>query len=136
MLTPKSSGIAGSFFRLYGKHMDSPTSERYGYVREKQHGRFSWIERINSSHKIVQIIELSLGLFLAYYYIRTLNLVLFSFSISLVLGYLVLRYGWENRILKPFLYMPLTIIMIGMIFLGMNMIGAQGLFLTIFMIHF
>ena len=115
---------------------DTSTEESiYSYSSERQ-GRFTWAESVNSTSRSVHIIELSLGLFLSIICLKTLNLALFGFSISLVLGYFVLKYGWDNKILKPLMFLPFGIILSAMGFLGLNLMGAQGLFLMYFMFHF
>ncbi len=47
--------------------------------------------------------------------LKTLNIALFSFSVSLVLGHFVLKYGWDNKILKPLMYLPFGMILSGAI---------------------
>jgi len=94
------------------------------------------LDRFNSAHLLVQIIELLFGIILTVVCLMTLNLVLLAFSISMVMGFFVLRCGWENRLLKPLMYLPFSIIITAMGFMGFNLLGTQALFLTFFAFHF
>lgn len=115
---------------------DTSAEEGIYSYNMKRHGRHIWAEKLNSTHRSVHVIELTLGLFLSFICLKTLNLALFSFSISLVLGYLVLKYGWDNKILKPLMYVPFGLILSAMGFLGLNLIGIQGVFFLFFIFHF
>jgi cellulose synthase/poly-beta-1,6-N-acetylglucosamine synthase-like glycosyltransferase len=98
--------------------------------------KYSWLEGLNFQHRVVRIAELALGLFFIYLCLRTLNLSLLAFSLSLTLGYFVFKFGWDNRILKPLLYLPLSFIISAMVLLGFNLMGVQGIFFFFFAIHF
>ena len=124
--------------RKAGWSVTGDTSEEegiYSYNLERQ-SRYTWAERLNSTHRAVHVMELSLGLLLSIICLKTLNLALFSFSISLVLGYFILKYGWDNKILKPLMYLPFGMILFAMGFLGLNLVGVQGVFLMFFVFHF
>jgi len=80
--------------------------------------------------------ELVLGLFLTAVGLRLVNLSLLALSISLILGSLVHRFGWSNRVLAPALFVPALLILGAVGTLGMGAIGLQGIFLPFFMVHF
>ncbi|OGW12631.1 MAG: hypothetical protein A3G93_13330 [Nitrospinae bacterium RIFCSPLOWO2_12_FULL_45_22] len=107
----------------------------YNYA-EGSGGKTSWLERLNFEHGSVRITELILGVFLTYICLRTFNLALLAFSLSLVLGYFLFICEWENKILTPLVYLPFLLIVFGIGLLGFNLMGAQGIFLLFFPIHF
>ena len=96
----------------------------------------SWLEGLNYKHRLVRIIELILGLLFTYVCLRTFNLCILAFSLSLVLGYFIYNYGWENKILSYLIYLPFLFIVSSMVLLGSNLMGMQGIFLFFFAIHF
>jgi cellulose synthase/poly-beta-1,6-N-acetylglucosamine synthase-like glycosyltransferase len=95
-----------------------------------------WLEKLNSSHPAVHLIELGTGVLLCFICIKTLNLALFAFSSSLVLGYLLLKYGWDNKILKSLTSLPFVLIQFSIGLLGMDLIFAQGAFFLFWGLHF
>ena len=107
----------------------------YSYS-DRDREKSSWLEGLNYKHRIVRITELIFGLSFTYLCIRTFNLSLLAFSLSLVLGYFIYNYGWENKILSRLVYLPFLFIVSAMVFLGFNLLGVQGIFLFFFPIHF
>ena len=106
------------------------------YNYHNRNEKASWLERLNYKHKAVHILELVLGLVFIYFCVRTFNLALLAFSLSLTLGYFLNKYGWDNKLLKPLFYLPFTLIISAMVFMGINLISVQGLFFFFFPIHF
>lgn len=88
------------------------------------------------NHRAIYIIELTVGLFFSYLCIKTLNLSLLAFSLSLMLGYFLNRYGWDNKWLKVVLYGPFALVLISVVLTGANLMGVQGVFLLFFGLHF
>ncbi len=107
----------------------------YGYLPEDQ-SRFSWADRLNSGHPLTHLIELSTGVILSILCLKTLNLALFGFAISLVLGYFLLKSGWDQPALRSLLFVPFGLIVGSMASLGMNLLGSQGVLLVFFIFHF
>lgn len=106
------------------------------YNYQNPYKKASWLERLDYSHKAVHILELLLGVVFIYLCARTFNLALLAFSLSLTLGYFLNKHGWENKLLKPLFYLPFGLIIFSMVFLGLNLISVQGLFIFFFPIHF
>jgi len=98
--------------------------------------KISWLEGLNYRHKLVRFVELIVGLLFSYVCLKTLNLCLLAFALSLVLGYFIYNYGWENKILHRLAYLPFFFIIFAMAFLGFNLMGIQGVFFFFFFIHF
>lgn len=113
---------------------ESEEADIYSYHDSEK--KVFWFEQLNYKHKLVRILELILGLFFIYLCIRTFNLYLLGFSFSLVLGYFLFKHGWDNKMLKPLLYIPFLFIISGLVIVGFNLMGIQGIFLLIFTIHF
>ena len=59
-----------------------------------------------------------------FYMSQDAYIALFGFSIFLVLGFFVLKIGWDNKILKPLMYLPFGAIISAIGFLGLNVIGV------------
>ena len=113
---------------------DKKETTLYSYPGSSE--KISWFENLNSSHKFVRIIELILGLCFIYLSLRILNLSLLAFAISSALGYFIYDHGWDNKVLRPFLYLPFLSVVAGIGLISCNLIGAQGIFSFLFAFHF
>jgi cellulose synthase/poly-beta-1,6-N-acetylglucosamine synthase-like glycosyltransferase len=96
----------------------------------------SWISSLNSTHRVIFGAELLLGLFFTYGCLRTLNFGLLTFSLPLLLGPFVYKYGWDNKVLSYMAPLPFFILVVAMSMLGFNLWGLQGVFMFIFPVHF
>jgi cellulose synthase/poly-beta-1,6-N-acetylglucosamine synthase-like glycosyltransferase len=116
-----------------GDRSGAPVAD--GYAEGSEAG-VSWLDGLNSTHGLVFGIELLLGLLFTYGCLRTLNLGLLAFSLPLLLGPFVYKYGWDNKALAFLAPFPFLVLVIAMGTLGLNLWGLQGAFLFFFPVHF
>jgi hypothetical protein len=96
----------------------------------------SWISSLNSTHRVILGAELLLGLLFTYGCLRTLNFGLLAFSLPLLFGPFVYKYGWDNKVLSYMAPRPFFTLVVAISMLGFNLWGLQGVFMLIFPVHF
>ena len=103
---------------------------------EKKAGLKKSIYSLNYQSPLVRFLELILGVFFTLLCLKTLNLSLLAFSFSLMLGFFLYSFGWDNKFLRPLLFVPFFVIMVSMGFMGVHIMGMQGIFNVFFLMHF
>jgi hypothetical protein len=93
------------------------------------------VDSINSGHWLVHATELVLGVALAVFCLRQLNVPLFGFSLCLLMGSVLVRSGWNTGI-RLAVSFPFVLIMGGMGLLGANLFTAQGALFPLMLFHF
>ncbi|MDP4094344.1 MAG: glycosyltransferase [Bacillota bacterium] len=86
----------------------------------------SWGKHISDTlHKMLDIrgenvyrIKLVTGLLLAFFSIRTLNFIIMSYAMSLIISYLIHHFGWENKIIRVLCYFPFFILIFSLVIWG------------------
>ncbi|GAA5509069.1 glycosyltransferase family 2 protein [Novipirellula caenicola] len=63
---------------------------------------------------VALLLELSLGVVLAVMCIATLNIVLFSFAVAILLAPFLSRVRWNHWLMRPFLYLPFLALLTGL----------------------
>jgi hypothetical protein len=99
-------------------------------------GHVNWIEALDQAHPLVHFFEFATGIVLSIVCLRTLNIALFSFCLCLIMGPLLVRYGWECSFVRLCRYVPFALILFSMGLLGTNLLGAQGVFWPFLSFHF
>jgi len=97
--------------------------------------RLALVDSINSGHWLVHATELVLGVALAVFCLRQLNVPLFGFSLCLLMGSVLVRSGWNTGI-RLAVSFPFVLIMGGMGLLGANLFTAQGALFPLMLFHF
>lgn len=92
----------------------------------RQAGAFLAVSSRRSPRLGLGALELLFGVTLAVACLLTVNVSVLAFSFAIVLAPVLLRARWEARWLRPLLYAPLALIVLGVVLAGMNMVAAQG----------
>jgi len=122
-------GCAGLILSVVtGDAYDSGTSDVDG-------PHLTFMDRVNAGHWLVQAIELLPGAGLSFYCLLNLNVALFGFALSLLMGSVLVRSGWSKGI-KLAVSFPFALIVGGMGLLGANLLAAQGVLLPLLIFHF
>lgn len=96
----------------------------------------SFLDRINANHPLIMGMEFGLGLVLTYFAIMTMNFALLGISFCLLMSFMVFYYGWENRLLRAIIFIPLSLIVFVFLSLGFDVVGVQGVSLFFLAVHF
>lgn len=80
--------------------------------------------------------EVVFGVMFAVASFVTMNVSVLAFSFALVLAPVLLRVRWDAPWLRPLLYAPLALIVLGVLLAGVNMVAAQGSLFGGLALHF
>lgn len=105
------------------------------YTSSSERPRMAFVESLNSGHWLVHAVELASGAAFSIFSIWNLNIVFFGFSLSLLMGSVLVKSCWNKRV-KFAVSFPFVLIMAGMGLLGGNLLSAQGVFCPLLLFHF
>ncbi|MEE8413637.1 MAG: hypothetical protein V3R96_03710, partial [Dehalococcoidales bacterium] len=110
---------------LRGKAMFLVTGSKDGAAVQTQSvGVFSrFLQRIGPDSRSVIALDIVLALFLGYIGIITGGLVLIGIALILLMSPFMRRYGWHNRAISVAVYLPLALVIAGLI---MSLSGGTG----------
>ena len=106
-------------------------------ILQMEHSKASgFLDRLNANHPLVMGMEFGLGLILTYLAVMTMNFALLGISICLLLSYVVFHVGWENRLLRKVMFLPLSLVLLVFLSMGFDIVGLQGVSLFFLAVHF
>lgn len=101
-------------------------------VRSQPVGVFKcFLQRLGVDSPLVTALDIGTGLILGYVGILTGSLVLLGVASVLLMSPLVRRYGWHNRVISVAVYLPLALVIAGLVVSLSGSIGAQSQYLAL-----
>jgi hypothetical protein len=79
------------------------------------------------------VLEVSLGALLIWMCFLTLNLSLLGFAVAILLAPVLMRVNWNTPLLRPCLYLPYLVLIVGVFFGMANLLPGLGMPLSAFM---
>jgi cellulose synthase/poly-beta-1,6-N-acetylglucosamine synthase-like glycosyltransferase len=89
------------------------------------------LQRLSADSPLVTILDMVSGLILGYVGIATGSLVLIGVASVLLISPMVRRFGWENKAIAVVVYLPLALILAGLVTSLSGGIGAQSQYLAL-----
>ena len=90
-----------------------------------------FLQRLSPDSPLVTALEIISGLALAYIGIATASLVLLGFAFVLLLSPIMRRWGWHNKAISVAVYLPLALVIAGLVISLSGGIGAQSQYLVL-----
>lgn len=90
-----------------------------------------FLQRLGPDSSLVTALEIVLGLVLAYIGIATASLALLGFAFVLLLSPIMRRWGWHNKAISVAVYLPLALVIAGLVISFSGGIGAQSQYLAL-----
>jgi len=118
---------------LRGRAMFLVTGTRDGAAVQSQPvGVFRrFLQRLGADCRLVIALDVVLGLILGYVGIITSGLVLIGIALVLLMSPVIRRYGWHNRVISVAVYLPLALVIAGLVTSLSGGIGAQSQYLAL-----
>ncbi len=99
-------------------------------VQSQPAGVFSsFLQRIGVDSRLVTSLDIGAGLILVWVGIVSGSLVLIGIAFALIMSPIIRRYGWHNKAISVAVYLPLTLIIAGLVTSLSGGIGAQSQYL-------
>lgn len=90
-----------------------------------------FLQRLSPDSPLVTALEIVSGLALAYIGIATASLVFLGFAFVLLLSPMMRRFGWQNKAMSVAVYLPLALVIVGLVLSLSGGIGAQSQYLVL-----
>ena len=90
-----------------------------------------FLQRLGPDSPLVTALEIVLGLVLAYIGIATASLVLLGVASVLLMSPMVRRCGWHNKVISVAVYLPLALVIAGLVISLSSGIGTQSQYLVL-----
>lgn len=94
------------------------------------------VERINANHPLVIGLEFTMGLVLVYLAAMTMNFALLGIATCLLLSSVIFYFGWENKLLRRIMFLPLSLVLLVFASMGFDIVGIQGFSMYFLAVHF
>ncbi len=116
-----------------GRAMFVVTGTRDGAaVQSQSTGRLSgFLQRLNADSLLVIAMEIALGLVLGYVGIACGSLIVVGVALVLIMSPMVRRFGWQNRAISVAVYLPLILIVAGLVIGLLDVATAQSQYLVL-----
>lgn len=101
-------------------------------VQSQSTGRLSgFLQRLNADSLLVTVVEIGFGLVLGYVGIACGSLIAVGAAVVIMMSTLVRRFGWQNRAISVAVYLPLVLIVTGLVTSSLDVAAAQSQYLML-----
>ena len=103
-----------------------------GTIRSQPTGMISgFLQRLNADKPLVTALDIGAGLVFVYVGVVTGSLVLIGIALVLLMSPVLRRYGWQNKAVSVVVYLPLALIVAGLVTSLSGGIGARSQYLAL-----
>lgn len=103
-----------------------------GAIQSQPAGVFRrFLQRLGPDSRLVIALDIALALILGYVGVITGGLVLIGIALALLMSPVMRRYGWHNRVISVAVYLPLTLVIAGLVTSLSGGTGAYSQYLAL-----